>query len=265
MTQSFNSLFSTSFLDQKKTIGELLKESRERADFYILLSFATFISTLGLLTDSIEVVIGGMLIAPMLFPILSVSMGIVTASSLALVRALTILMRSVVVVFLIAVVTTFLMGGDTNLGREIMVRTEPNLFHFLIALVSGLAVAYAWVKQNLSATLPGIALAVSLVPPLATVGVGVAFLNRQVIAGSMSVFLINCLATILGSLVIFSLFGFSRLQREEEEKIVEEVLEGRIQARAVAEGQETIEKQSPVETLNNLKDLESSTRNNSEG
>ncbi len=251
MTQSFNSLFSTSFLDQKKTIGELLKESRERADFYILLSFSTFISTLGLLTDSIEVIIGGMLIAPMLFPILSVSMGIVTASSLALVRALTILMRSVIVVFLIATFTTFLMG-DGTLGREIMVRTDPNLFHFLIALVSGLAVAYAWVKQNLSATLPGIALAVSLVPPLATVGVGVAFLDRGVIAGSMSVFLVNCLATILGSLVIFSLFGFSRLQREEEEKIVEEVLEGRIQAKAVEEASEVIEKQSPVEALNNL-------------
>ncbi|HEY4483831.1 MAG TPA: DUF389 domain-containing protein [Candidatus Paceibacterota bacterium] len=234
MGESFNSVFLTSFLDQKRTLRELLSESRERADFYVFLALATFISTLGLLINSLEAIIGGMLIAPILFPMLSLSMGIVTASPLALKRSLRILSRSIVVVLLVSTIIAICVG-EGELVETIIDKTQPNIFLFLIALMSGFAVSYSWVKQGLSSALPGIAQAVSLVPPLATVGIGIAFWNFEVIAGALMLFLVNCLATIIGSLTIFSLFGFSRLQREEEEKIVEEVLENKIHAKAVAE------------------------------
>ncbi len=234
MGESFNSVFLTSFLDQKRTLRELLSESRERADFYVFLALATFISTLGLLINSLEAIIGGMLIAPILFPMLSLSMGIVTLSPLALMRSIRILLRSIVVVLVVSTLIAFVVG-DGVLVETIINKTRPDIFLFLISLMSGLAVSYSWVKQGLSSSLPGIAQAVSLVPPLATVGIGIAFWNIEVIVGALALFLLNCLATVTGSLIVFSLFGFSRLQREEEERIVEEGLENKIHAKAVEE------------------------------
>jgi len=78
--------------------------------------------------------------------------------------------------------------------------------------------------------------------------------ERAVIASSGSLFLVNLFATVLGSIVIFSLFGFATLQKEEEQKIVEEVLENKIQKEAVAEAAELLIKNSPAVALTGLND-----------
>ncbi|OHA59969.1 MAG: hypothetical protein A2589_03655 [Candidatus Vogelbacteria bacterium RIFOXYD1_FULL_46_19] len=252
MGKMFQSVFVANFLDQTKTLRELLEESRERTDFYILLTLATFIATLGLLINDSIVILGGMLIAPILFPILGISMGIVTASPLALGRSLKVLVRSMGLVLLVSFSTTFLLGD--NVVAEPAYQVAPDLMLFLIALASGVAVSYSWVKQNLSASLPGVAVAVALLTPLATVGVGLALWERAVIASSVSLFLVNLIATVLGSIVIFSLFGFATLQKEEEQKIVEEVLENKIQKEAVAEAAELLIKNSPAVALTGLND-----------
>lgn len=237
----FHSVFVTSFLDQKKTLRELLEESRDRADFYVLLFLATFISTVGLLVGNSAVIIGGMLIAPMLYPILGFSMGIVTASPLAIGRSVKLLARSTVLVICLSTATAFLFGSEV-VNDEIILRITPDLNLFLIAFAAGVAVSYSWVKQNLSAALPGIAVAVALLPPLSTVGIGIALWNKEIISGSLTLFLINIIATVLGAIVIFSLFGFSRLQKEEEKKIIEEVFEQKIHREAVKEAEAELAK-----------------------
>ncbi|MEK7136579.1 MAG: DUF389 domain-containing protein [Patescibacteria group bacterium] len=227
----FKTFFVASFLEQKKTLIQLLHESQARADFHFLLAIATFIATLGLITDNAGITIGGILITPILFPLLSLAMGVVTSSPLAIGRALKIIFRSMVLVYIVSLATAFLFSSNVA-GDEILLRIRPDLIMFLISLASGLAVAYAWVKQDLSATLPGVAVSVSLLPPLCAVGIGTVMMNRVVVAGGLTLFLIDLLAIVIGAIIAFALFGFSRLQKEEEEKIVEEQMEEKVQAKA---------------------------------
>jgi uncharacterized hydrophobic protein (TIGR00271 family) len=218
------SVFWASLFEQKKSLKKLIEESHAGSSFYLFLSVSAFITTLGLLLDSAVVVIGGMLVAPLLIPILSLSMGITTANKDSILRSLNIIFRSVVLVLVISIATTFLFGGDV-LTQNILINIQPDLIFFFVALAAGLAAAYAWVKQNLSATLPGIAVSVALIPPLSAVGVGIVYAEGVLVSGALTLFLINLLGITMSALIIFSLFGFARLAREEEKLIKEEVVE----------------------------------------
>ncbi len=225
------SVFVTSYADQEKTLKSLLKESRERADFFLMIALASFITTAGLLLDSTVIIIGGMLVAPILFPFLGLSMGIVTSSRLAISRSLKTAIRAVGLTFLVSVVTAFLLPAESSL--ELISANQPSLIFFLVSLVAGLAVSFSWVKQELSATLPGVAVAVAVLPPLCAVGIGLVMFDGGVMAGSLTLFLINLLGIVLGAMLVFSLFGFSHLQKEEEDRIKEEKNVAQIQKEAI--------------------------------
>lgn len=230
-----DSIFTVSFPEQEEALKTLLKESRERNGFYWLLGVAAFVVTLGLLINSLEAVIGGALLAPLLYPILSLALAVVTSSRLSLRRSLKFLGKASALVIVVGAATTFLFGAFTN-SSAIILATMPSLPVFLIAFASGLAVTYAWVKQELSAALPGVAMSVSILPPLAGVGAGLVLLSYDLVSQSLLLLIINWLGMTGAAIIVFSLFGFSPLQGEEEEKIVEEAEELKIQQQAIAEG-----------------------------
>ncbi len=229
------SIFTISFPEQEEALKTLLKESRERNGFYLLLGIATFVVTLGLLVNSLEAVIGAALVAPLLYPILSLALAVVTSSRLSLHRSLKLLGKASALVIIVSAATAFLFGAFTN-SSAIILATVPSLPVFLIAFASGLAVAYAWVKQEISAALPGVAMSVSILPPLAGVGAGLVLLSYDLVSQSILLLIINWLGMTGAAIIVFSLFGFSPLQGEEEEKIVEEVEEMKIQQQAITEG-----------------------------
>ncbi len=217
-------VFFTTIFEQKRTIESLLKESQANNTFYLFLSLSTFITTLGLLSNYAVIIIGGMLVAPLLFPILALGMGIATTSFHAITRSLRTIVQSVCIVFLIAFVTTFLLNGE-EVTDQMRLASNLNLIFFLTAFASGIIAAYAWVKENTSNTLPGIAVTVSLVPPLAVSGIAASFFSRELFAGSFTLFLINFLGIVLASTIMFVLFGFPSLQKIQETKIHEEEAE----------------------------------------
>lgn len=214
-------LFST-FFDKKKTINKLIDESRPGGEFYFLLAVSAFITTLGLIENSPVVIIGGMLVAPLLSPILSVGMGITTASREGLMWSFRIILRSLLLVVAVSFATSFLFFRSRELTPEILSRIKPNLNLFMIAFAAGAAAAFAWVRSNLSAVIPGIAVSVSLLPPLSVTGIGIETFSRSVISGSLTLFFINFLGIVVASVIIFSLFGFATLQSEAEKKIADE-------------------------------------------
>jgi uncharacterized membrane protein len=103
-----------------------------------------------------------------------------------------------------------------------MARTEPSIVYFFIAVVSGFAVAYTLVKPDLSAKLPGIAVAVALIPPLSVVGIGVATFNGDVVSGSLMLYIINVVGIVFASLVGFSLMNLYNKRRVAENTIKKE-------------------------------------------
>lgn len=214
-------VFLTNIFEQRRTIESLLKESRAGSMFYLFLSFSAFITTLGLLINNAVIIIGGMLVAPLLFPILSLGMGIATSSRFAIKRALIIIAKSVSVILFISFSTAFLLNAKT-VTDQMELASNFSIIFFLIAFASGIIAAFAWVKENISSTLPGIAVVVSLVPPLSVSGIAVSLLSRELFSGSFMLFLINFLGITVASMIVFSLFGFPALQDIEEEKIREE-------------------------------------------
>jgi uncharacterized membrane protein len=103
-----------------------------------------------------------------------------------------------------------------------------NLIFFLAAFTSGIIAAFSWAKENISATLPGIAVTVALIPPLAVSGIALSLLSKELFSGSFMLFLINFLGIIVASTIVFVLFGFPALQKIEEQKIKEETARDKI-------------------------------------
>lgn len=231
------SIFITTFFEQRRTIHSLLEESQANNSFYVFLSAASFIISLGFLANSLLIIVGGMLAAPLLFPVLSLGMGIATSSGSAIQRAFLVILKSIIITLIISFVTAFIFH-DGGINEQMSVWSEPSLLFFLTAFTSGIIAAFAWIKENIKTTLPGIAVTVTLLPPLALVGVSFSIFSREVFTGSIEIFLINLLGIVLGSTLIFSLFGFSKLQDVEEKRIKEEKLERKVQQAARQEATE---------------------------
>ncbi len=240
------SVFFSNFLEQKKTVETLTKESRADIDFYIFLAGSGIITTLGLLINSAVVVIGGMLVAPLLFPIMSLGMGIVTSSKEAISRSISTIGKSVLLVFVISFSIAFLMNAQTS-TPVIELASTASLEHFIIAFISGIVAAFAWVRQNTNASLPGIAVSVSLIPPLSSFAIGVSLLDKGIASGSLMLFIINLIGIAIAGLLVFSLFGFSNMQKVQEHVIREEKKENGKAKRNKVKKEEKIEEDSNSE------------------
>lgn len=210
--------------DKAHVVRKLMENSTPNFDFFYLTGLSVLMATLGLLLNSASIVIGSMLIAPLLYPILGVALGLVMSNPVVLSRSILTLTKSMLIGFGIAVLAALILG-DGSVTNEIMMRTEPSLIHFLVAVVAGAAVSYALAQPEWSETLPGIAISVALIPPLAVVGVGVAYLDLMVIKGSLVLLVINLFGIMFAAMVSFSLMNLYEKQniaastiKKQEEK-----------------------------------------------
>jgi len=219
-----DSVLSENIFKQKRTTERLVEESRADADFYVFLCASVFITTLGLVIDNLIVIVGAMLVAPMLYPILALGLGVVTSSESAIWRALRIIGKSTLIGVAIALVTAFLVGANkVGMTRELQLLMQPDLFvFFLISFTAGIVASFSWVTQETAMSFPGVAITVSLIPPLSAVGISAALWSRQLLVGSIMLFVINLIGIVLASVVIFSLFGFQRVRGWQDESIRKE-------------------------------------------
>lgn len=216
--------------DKSKAVEKLIKESTPDFDFFFFMALSLFVVTFGLLIGSTAVVIGAMLIAPIMYPILSFSQGMVMSDPKLLQRSFSTIMSSVALGVGIAMVTTLLiLSGSIPVTPEIHARTVPSLLQFAIAVVTGLAVCYALVKGEISEMLPGVAVSVTLLPPLAVIGIGIGMFNWSIVSGALLVFAINVVGVMFAGLLVFSLMDFyakrqiaQNTLKKEEERVKEE-------------------------------------------
>jgi uncharacterized hydrophobic protein (TIGR00271 family) len=165
---------------------DLLLQMRQGAapsyGFFLLLAFAAAIAVLGLLGNSAPAIIGAMIIAPLMVPIMSLSYGMVIFDRpLILKSVITITVGSIVVVA-IAFASVFLFGMRV-MGSEILDRAAPTLLDLGVALAAGGAAAFVHTRSSIASSIAGVAIAVALVPPLAVSGIGLA-LRRKAVSGT---------------------------------------------------------------------------------
>ena len=146
-------------------------------------------------------------------PILAFALGLVRADLDQVWRAL----ATLVVGFLLALLVSTLMGravsGTTfnflaELPTEVLSRTQPTLFDLVVALAGGAAASYALTQPKLSATLPGVAIATALMPPVCVIGIGLSQGRRDIAGGALLLFLANLVAITFSGAVVFLLLGF---------------------------------------------------------
>lgn len=212
-------------------INEMAESATPRFDFYLMIVLSCTIASLGLVTNSAAVIIGAMLIAPLMSPILGLSMSSLTGRHVLLRRSLiAILTGSVLAILLSALLTFFLYrlpyGIPESLPTEILARTRPSPLDLVIALAGGAAAAYALAHPRLSATLPGVAISTALMPPLCTIGIGLAFSTHSVVLGSSLLFLTNLSAIAFAGVITFAMLGFrpKRAEEQQAKKIPQSIL-----------------------------------------
>jgi uncharacterized hydrophobic protein (TIGR00271 family) len=176
---------------------------------------------LGLLIDNVILVIGGMLVTPILSPILAIALGLVTKDARTIMRSLKIFSIS----FLLIFVTALLVGliSSINVSEIDLIHImKPNLLTFFIALIAGLAASYTWAKPGLNERLPGIAITVTLIPPLTVIGLAASHAEWSILETSTKTFFLNFFAIIIASLIIFFLMEFYKAKKKLEQEIKNE-------------------------------------------
>ncbi|MCP4165321.1 MAG: DUF389 domain-containing protein [Chloroflexi bacterium] len=183
------------------------RSARADTDFYTMTALSTAIAALGLMLDSPAVVIGAMLVAPLMSAIVALGLAVVQGDAKLLGLAVKTTARGVVVSVGIALLMGLLIPGST-ITAEMHSRATPSLLDLAVALASGAAGAYALCRKDVSTSLPGVAIAVALVPPLATVGLALSAGAWSIAAGAGLLFLTNLVAIAAMGGFVFLLLGF---------------------------------------------------------
>lgn len=220
------------YLDKKVSDQELV-QSVEQASvpaltYYLMLALATAIATFGLLQDNATTIIGAMIIAPLMNPMVALSYGMITLEWKLLIRAAITLLTGIFWVITIAFFSSYAIEARV-VGSQILGRIEPNLLDLGAAIASGLAAGMAYSRRSISSSLPGVAIAVALVPPLCVVGIGLElgtdifedlglWFSRQGQAlnlplGAFLLFITNLTSIIFFTAVVFLVQGFGYWRR----------------------------------------------------
>ena len=195
-------------LDQRAVIANVRDESRLDGRYLFMVLMSAGIAILGLLQSSPAVVIGAMLISPLMGPILGLGFALATIDAAEIRRtAAALAVGALLAIALSALIV--LMSPLQNVTAELAARTRPNLFDLVVAIFSALAGTYASIRGR-AGTVVGVAIATALMPPLATVGFGIATLNATVAGGATLLFLTNFVAIALTAAIMARLHGFAR-------------------------------------------------------
>ncbi len=183
-------------------------------DFVTLISLSTAIAAIGLIQNSTAVVIGAMLVAPLMTPLLGAGLSISQANYPLVKSSFHAIFFGFLTAIAIGFCITFICGADI-LTEEVLNRGAPNILDLYIALLSGVAAAYCTARPGLSGALPGVAIAAALVPPIASSGIALAIGNFAISRGAFLLFFTNIIAIIFGASFCFYAIG-ARNQLETE-------------------------------------------------
>ncbi len=192
----------------KDLFVDLKEEARASSSFVILMLLSTLLATVGLFLNSASVIIGAMLIAPLMQPIVSFSMGVLRQDKKLFFESLKTVAIGIFIALISSAFVALILPFD-NLTNEMAGRLSPSLLDLMVALISGVAAAYAKNSDRISGSLVGVSIAVALVPPIATAGIGLGWMNFDIFYHAFLLFLTNFVGIVFAAAMIFLFKGFS--------------------------------------------------------
>lgn len=207
-------LFSHKDRIKKHTEKQLEFYSRPSIDFFILIAISASLATLGLALNNSAIIIGAMVVAPLVTPIFGFSLNLILLKPKGISESLFSILTGTIFAIFTATLVGFLIllveGRGVLSTTEILSRTKPNLLYFIIALLSGLAGAFAYAKPKLSERIVGIAISAAIIPPLGVIGLSLAMQNWIMLYASGFLFLLNLVGICFGSIIMFLILGFGK-------------------------------------------------------
>jgi uncharacterized hydrophobic protein (TIGR00271 family) len=192
-------------------------EDDERAQklsrFWILLVLASIIASAGVVGDSTATVIGAMIVAPLMTPILGTMLAVVLGDRPNLLRSIGLVLAGAAAAILIGYLVGLLVVNDVvaSNNSQVASRVNPRLIDLLAAVATGAVGSIALVRRDISDTLPGVAIAISLVPPLAVVGLTAEAGAMGQAAGALLLFGTNVAAILTTGIVVMAIYRVHRL------------------------------------------------------
>jgi uncharacterized hydrophobic protein (TIGR00271 family) len=206
---------------------ELFVQLREMAKingvFVSLIILSSIIGSLGLFLSSAAVIIGAMVLAPLMAPIIALSMAMVRGDRSMMVQSLRTIGIGIGIGMSLAKTMAALLAQflpTQHITVEMAGRMNPNLLDLGVAIASGIAGAYATVRESVAKSASGVAIAVALVPPLCVVGIGIGWWDWQILSGAMLLFLTNLAGISLAAALTFLLLGYAPLVRARRSLLV---------------------------------------------
>lgn len=207
------SRFATPLQMRESVFFDGPEASARYSRFWLLLVLSAIIASAGVVADSTAAVIGAMIVAPLLGPIQGTMLATVLGDRANLVRSLLLVVAgaaaAVAIGYLIGLTVTGDVVAATN--SQVAGRVSPRLIDLLAALGTGVVGSVALVRRDISDTLPGVAIAISLVPPLTVVGLTLESGAWVEALGALLLFVTNVVAIIATGIVVMSIYGVNRL------------------------------------------------------
>jgi uncharacterized hydrophobic protein (TIGR00271 family) len=222
-----NGLFNNiSNKDKNEAIELIIKNATPRKDFFLMLVLSVGMATFGILLDSIVILVGSMLIAPLLYPILSFSLGIILTDEKLIGRSFYTVIKSIFYGLCVSFIISFFFYSRQGIGQldffSSLLNASHSIMYAFVAAIAGFAAAFAMTKPHLNNSLPGVAISVSLVPPLAATGIALSSLNWVVFSGASMLFTVNIIGIIFSAMIVFAMFKFGIKKTIAKEVIKEE-------------------------------------------
>ncbi len=193
----------------------LRKDSEIHISYVVLMVLSTMLAAIGLYQSSTAVVIGAMLLAPLMAPIVSLAMGLLRQDA-RLSRASMVTIFVGIVIALSAAMLISLLFPHKPITPEMQARLQPSLLDLGVAVVAGIAGAYTKSNKDILGSLAGVSIAVALVPPLAVAGIGLGMGDLEFFSHAFLLFSTNLIGIILAATLTFRVLGFSPVVRNKK-------------------------------------------------
>ncbi|WP_102027897.1 TIGR00341 family protein [Salirhabdus sp. Marseille-P4669] len=203
-------------ISRQELVENIEKNSYITMNYTLLIILSAIVATVGFIKDSEAVVIGAMVIAPLIGPVISIAFSAILGDYKKIAKSTGTLLYGVAIAVLISVAFSYFFQMGTNTDQFIA-RTEVTISDFALALASGAAGALS-ILNRLSGSLVGVMVAVALLPPLVSVGLSLGQSLWSDAYGATMLVIVNITCILLSAITIFSLSGIRPIRFKEVQK-----------------------------------------------
>ena len=202
---------------QRSTLMRVDDPLRQYSSFFLRLLAATVVATAGIASDSATTIIGAMLIAPLMSPMLGCALATAMGCPRAALRTLALVAGGMALVVVVSIGVTALIpvAADMETNSQVLARTSPRLVDLVIALAAGFIAALASMRADIPDAVPGVAISASIVPPLCVVGAGLYEGVPEASLGALTLFVTNFLAIQVMGGAVYLLMGLGARRHSE--------------------------------------------------